>query len=242
MHPQQPDSDVDFLVPLVVNNLPSTSGHDGFAPGSNSVARRAVDFSSGAAGVDTSTVIAPIRLAHGALMFIGWGVILQFGAFWARYAKKLPKACGAPLWFVIHRFFQPIGYAITIIAFILAIVMVAQVGSPHFNTAHKALGLATTILGLIQVFIAPFRPHPPNKEKGESEPTLIRKLWEYKHWYVGRIALILAVITIFLGLQAIGAGIGFTIAYGILVGIIVLSYIIFEIVRLLDSSKERGCY
>jgi hypothetical protein len=183
-----------------------------------------------------------MRVAHGSLMFIGWGVILQFGAFWARYAKKLPKVGELPAWFFIHRLFQPLGYIIAVAGFIIAIVFTAQSGTAHFSTVHPGLGLATMILGLIQIVIAPFRPHPPNKEKGETEPTMIRKLWELKHWYVGRAALILTVITIFFGLRAIGAVVGLYAAYGAFVGFTVLMYIVFEIKRLMDPEKPRGCY
>lgn len=195
-----------------------------------------------ASGGVTNVGIPPIRMAHGSLMFIGWGVFLQFGAFMARYGKKLPKVGGVPAWFFIHRLFQPLGYLIALIGFIIAIVFTQQGGGPHFAGVHQALGLTTMILGLVQLAIVPFRPHPPNKEKGETEPTLIRKLWEFKHWYVGRAALILTVVTIFYGLNVIGAGVGLIAAYGAFVGVSVLLYIIFEILRIMDPDKARVCY
>jgi FtsH-binding integral membrane protein len=167
-------------------------------------------------------------------MFIGWGVFLQFGALFARYAKRFPNA----IWFKIHRPFQTVGYIIALIGFILAIVMTHPA---HYAVQpHTGLGLAVMVLGSLQMSIAMFRPEPT--KKGEK-PTIWRRLFEFQHWYVGRVALILAVITIFFGLQAIGAGVGLYIAYGVLVAIEFIAYVVLEILRLMRrESDERGCY
>lgn len=151
------------------------------------------------------------KIAHGVLMFISWGVMLQFGAIFARYAKPLPNA----LWFKIHRVVQFAGFGISVAGFILAIVMTSP---PHFDTTsgHAQVGLTVMILGVIQIAIAIFRPNPANVGQNKS---VVRVLWEFSHWWIGRLSLLLAVVAIFLGLVSIRAPFGFTIAWSVIVGV-----------------------
>ena len=55
----------------------------------------AVNFATGAS---TSVNRDPNFLAHGALMFIAWGVLLPLGVLFARFTKGVPtqpvRACG----------------------------------------------------------------------------------------------------------------------------------------------------
>jgi hypothetical protein len=176
----------------------------------------------------------PIRQAHGALMFLGWGVFLQFGAIFARYAKKFPNS----LWFTIHRPIQTIGYIIALIGFILATVMTHP--AHYVVQPHTGLGLTVMILGMVQMTLVMFRPDPPAKG---DKPTCGRRIFEFQHWYTGRAALILAVITIFFGFRAIGAGVGLYIAYGVFVGVEFIAYVVLEVLRLMKrDSEDRGCY
>ena len=67
---------------------------------------------------------------------------------------------------------------------------------PHFQ--HRALGLTVMVFGWFQPLNALCRPHPA--KEGEKTP-LLRTLWQYLHKGLGYITIILAAVTIFLGLQ-----------------------------------------
>ncbi|XP_013403073.1 actin-fragmin kinase isoform X2 [Lingula anatina] len=123
---------------------------------------------------------------HTVFMFAGWGILLQAGAFIARYFKwKGPK------WFLIHRVLQSTGLFFALAGFICAIV---SVRFDHFSFAHGIIGLIIMILGLLQPLNALIRPH---KEQNE---VISRKrwIWELIHLNTGRLALILALINMVL--------------------------------------------
>jgi hypothetical protein len=65
-----------------------------------------------------------------------------------------------PFWFQAHRYAQTAGLVFTSIAFAIAIAMTSQDSKPHFSNLHAKLGLAVTILGLLQPINAFIRPHP----------------------------------------------------------------------------------
>lgn len=67
---------------------------------------------------------------------------------------------------------------------------------PHAQ--HRALGLTVMVFGWVQPFNALIRPHAPTEGEKRS---LLRLGWECLHKGLGYLAIILAVVTIFLGLQ-----------------------------------------
>jgi len=204
----------------------SLSHHDG----GNGVA--SVDFRTG--GV---TAVEPagatLRVAHGALMFVSWGVLLPLGAALARFAKTVRPTTGpAAFWFLCHRLVQTVGLCVAIAGLAVAIAMVAP--GPHFSGVHHVCGLVAMVLGLLQPLNAVFRPHPPAKGAPRSTARL---LWEVLHKGSGYCALLLAVATIFLGLKQIGASLDLSIAYGALVAAAGCAWLWREAVR---RSAARG--
>lgn len=185
-------------------------------------------------GKTTAAKADPRKIAHGVLMFVSWGLILQFGSIFARYAKPLPGA----LWFKVHRIVQFAGFGISVAGFILAIVMTKP---PHFKTSsgHAQVGLTVMVLGIVQIAVAIFRPNPANVGQNKS---IIRVLWEFSHWWIGRLALILAVVAIFLGLTSIRAPIGFTIAWSVIVAISVLAVVCLELYRKFAIDRPQQAY
>jgi len=164
---------------------------------------------------------------HGSLMLISWGFILPLGAIFARYLKAYPDA----LWFKLHRSFQPSGYLISLIALIIAFVMV----SSHFAVSHGIVGLTVMCLGFVQVGLAFIRPH---KEPGQ-DPSTVRKMWEYSHWWIGRFALLLAVVTIYLGLVRISVydptfTVPGIVIYTIWIGVLSIGVVVREVYQCLQ--------
>ncbi|XP_021360756.1 kelch domain-containing protein 4-like isoform X1 [Mizuhopecten yessoensis] len=127
-------------------------------------------------------------LLHGIFMTFGWGGFLTWGALIARYFNAKGK-----LWFKFHVSFQVIGLVLATIGTVFAVL---SVQSQHFMFAHGIIGIVVMLLGLLQPFNAFFRGNRP--EVGQSR-TLRRKIWEFIHHFSGRIAVLLALINISLG-------------------------------------------
>lgn len=166
-----------------------------------------------------------IPMMHGILMFLGWGVFLQLGAFIARYLRFK-----APLWFHLHRIFQVLGLAIAIIGFILAFF---QTSFPLFW--HAAIGIIVMLIGIQQPINGIFRPHiTPGKK-----PTIRRLIWSYFHIYAGRIALLLALLNITLGFFLILApSYIWGIWFALLISLAIL-YIVFECIKQYYDYQAR---
>ena len=165
-------------------------------------------------------------MLHGVFMVVGWGILLQMGAFIARYFRKHD-----PMWFHLHRVCQISGLLFAIGGFICAVM---SVGFDHFKFAHGGLGLVIMILGILQPLNAVIRPH---KKPGEPIATK-RKIWEFIHLNSGRLALLLAVVEIPLGLLQAQAFIGQHIAYYVYVGIFLVVYVVMEIRLQLKKQNE----
>jgi len=182
----------------------------GYHDGGNGVA--SVDFSTGSVSVLADRV-APLRVAHGVLMTLGWGVLLPLGAAVARFTKGVKPTSGpAAFWFRCHWIMQASGLVVAAAGLLVAIVMVAP--GPHFSGAHHACGLVVMLLGLLQPINAVLRSHPPAKG---AAPSVARVVWAMAHKGSGYCSLLLGVAAILLGLKQIRAPIGLSVAYGVAV-------------------------
>jgi hypothetical protein len=79
------------------------------------------------------------------------------------------------------------------------VVALTQEEASSASTAHRVCGAIVMILGILQPFNAVLRPKPT--AKGEVASTA-RRVWEVAHIGSGYVALLLAVVTIFLGINA----------------------------------------
>ncbi|XP_058949636.2 uncharacterized protein [Pocillopora verrucosa] len=153
---------------------------------------------------------------HGIFMFIGWGVLLQAGAFIARYFRHKD-----PWWFKMHRGLQVTGLVLTIAGLICAFI---SVPFDHLKFAHGALGIIIMIIGVGQPLNAAVRPH---KHPDGSRSTG-RVIWELVHKNIGRLGLILALINISLGLLLAVAPVAAWAVWFALLGTFVIAYLVME--------------
>jgi len=177
----------------------------------------AINFATGTSSITVDT----LRAAHGALMFLGWGVIIPLGMLIARYFRHL-----GPNWFEAHRGFQTFGYILAIIALIIILVDVKGI-----NVPHGQFGIAIMIVGFFQILVAIFRPH---KEPG-SYPTTVRIYFEYGHWWVGRLLVLAGIVNVFVGIAQIDlesfpafGAVAFPVL-GVYVGLLVLAVVVREV-------------
>ncbi|XP_031558496.1 cytochrome b561 and DOMON domain-containing protein At3g07570-like [Actinia tenebrosa] len=166
-------------------------------------------------------------MLHGIFMFIGWGVLLQLGAFLARYYRHKD-----PWWFKMHRALQVVGLLFTIAGLACGIV---SVPFGHLKFAHSIIGLVVMIVGLLQPLNALFRPH----KFPDGSRTIKRIIWEWYHKLAGRAALILALINISLGVfLAVMPTVAWALWFGYL-GLVCLTYIAME-VKLRMNKRKTG--
>jgi hypothetical protein len=133
--------------------------------------------------------------AHGSLMILGWGVLLPSGVVFAR----LGKHCPGGLWFQFHRALQVTGLIAVFTGWMIAVNLFddVEVNDDNDNDdIHKRLGFIVMLLGLSQGVNGLLRPHAPHDGEDKTAPRL---LWEVVHKASGYGAVILAVLTIYLG-------------------------------------------
>jgi protein-S-isoprenylcysteine O-methyltransferase Ste14 len=141
-----------------------------------------------------------LQVAHGALMFIGFGVFLPVGALIARYGKSTSTAVGPrPTWFRIHTALQSFGFVVVLAAFILAVVSREKYGDDgdddddddgHFSGTHGGLGIAAFVLAFVQASQGML------KAQGEGP---CDKVLRIVHRALGYSALVIATVAMFTG-------------------------------------------
>lgn len=153
-----------------------------------------------------------VRVVHGVLMFLAWGLLAPAAIFIARHTKS---ALGI-WWFRSHVGLFLVTLIFMIIAFSLILVDGGTVdGSVHgiFGVIVFSLALAQACLGVVIHF---------NYRPDRAQVPLIDKI----HWWVGRSLLVAALVTMALGSTFFGVGI--LIAYLVYVAIIVALFVFAE--------------
>jgi hypothetical protein len=177
------------------------------------------------AGVSGDTPLASrpqLANAHGAIQVIGWGLLLPIGALLARYCRAWD-----PIWFYLHVTFQIIGFMFVIAGIGTGLVLSKRVRPSRFYT-HQALGITVFFLACLQVLALLFRPKKDAK---------LRQFWNWYHECVGRIALILAVGNIFLGMHMADAQHSLRVGYAIILTLELLATLVLEFMLWLQWKK-----
>uniref|UniRef100_A0A8D0GTK5 Ferric chelate reductase 1 n=1 Tax=Sphenodon punctatus TaxID=8508 RepID=A0A8D0GTK5_SPHPU len=131
--------------------------------------------------------------AHGALMFVAWITTVSIGVIIARFFKPLwahSLLFGKELWFQVHRLLMMTTVTLASISFILPFVY--RGGWNYRAGFHPYLGCAVMALAIFQPLMAGFRPLPHAPR---------RQIFNWLHWCTGTTVRILAVVTMFLGMD-----------------------------------------
>ncbi|XP_055671069.1 ferric-chelate reductase 1 isoform X1 [Falco peregrinus] len=131
--------------------------------------------------------------AHGVLMFVAWITTVSIGVIVARFFKPVWSHSflfGKEMWFQIHRMLMLTTVMLTSISFVLPFIY--RGGWSQQAGFHPYLGCTVMALTIFQPLMAGFRPsrHAPR-----------RPLFNWFHWSTGTTARILAVVTMFLGMD-----------------------------------------
>ncbi|XP_057258269.1 putative ferric-chelate reductase 1 isoform X8 [Pezoporus wallicus] len=131
--------------------------------------------------------------AHGALMFIAWITTVSIGVIVARFFKPVWSHSflfGKEMWFQVHRMLMLTTVMLTSISFVLPFIY--RGGWSQQAGFHPYLGCTVMALAIFQPLMAGFRP---------SRHAARRQLFNWFHWSTGTAARILAVVTMFLGMN-----------------------------------------
>jgi hypothetical protein len=106
-------------------------------------------------------------IAHGALAFVAWGMLVPLAMSIAISSRDVPPpSLGRRAfvnyvgvdWLRLHVRFNVLACAITIFVFAFAVINVHREGSDHFDNGHSKVGLAMLALCLHQVIGGMLRP------------------------------------------------------------------------------------
>ncbi|KAJ3189566.1 hypothetical protein HK101_008901 [Irineochytrium annulatum] len=144
--------------------------------------------SSTSTGISADT----LRKAHGAVMLVGWGVLPAIGIFIAKFMKERL----GHMWYILHSWIMQGGVVLCSAAG-LALIEVEISPGPRFqpNHPHKILG-CILVFGILPAQI--ILGQVANKMYKADRVTI--PWWDQAHWWLGRLAVLQGVVTIFLGI------------------------------------------
>jgi hypothetical protein len=163
--------------------------------------------------------MSPAFLIHAILMMAAWLVVLPAGALVARFCKVTrtqpwPQALDSPLWWWLHRVLQYAGVACALLGFAVAY---RATGVLPLDLAHVQIGLVVIVLAVLQIVSTWFRGtkggptgegadlRDPATWRGDHyDMTGRRRLFEGWHKVCGWWAIVLAPVTVLLGLALLG--------------------------------------
>lgn len=203
------------------NDFPPSKQHQG-------VLSVHINFESKTITVTTNDVSTKAR-NHGILNIIGWGVLLPGGAITARYFRSFD-----PHWFYGHAVLQILGYVFIIVGLATGFSLYDDVhkGNPELNVdTHRALGILIFVFATIQMTAILLRP------KKEAK---LRRYWNWQHWWLGRIALVVAAVNIFVGIHLGQAGHSWKVGYGVVLGLELLLVVVLEALLWIKFARTRN--
>ena len=159
-------------------------------------------------------VISDFYQWHARIMFLAWGVIAPLAIIIARFFKILPgqdwpRELDNKFWWRCHWIGQMLVFAISLI---VALILIYT--STGVRNLHSILGYAVILLVTAQVLLGLFRggkggPTDPRADgllDGDHySMTVWRRTFEWTHKSIGYLGLLLAWITVFIGLWDVNA-------------------------------------
>ncbi|KAL8158569.1 hypothetical protein V2J09_000106 [Rumex salicifolius] len=151
-----------------------------------------VDLMSGSAMADQGGSIKTLKIVHGLLNAISWGILLPIGIVTSRYLRHFQSLGNT--WFYAHAGIQLTGFSLGTVGFAIGIRL-GRVSPGKVYGLHRTLGLAAFCLGGLQTLALLFRPKTTHK---------YRKYWKSYHHFVGYTCMVLGVVNVFQGFDVMG--------------------------------------
>ncbi|TKY72240.1 integral to membrane [Spatholobus suberectus] len=164
---------------------------------SNTQAKESLDLVSGTSQAGSSgSSLRRRRNVHGVLNALSWGTLMPLGAIIARYLKVFKSA--DPAWFYLHVTCQTSAYIVGVAGWGTGLKLGSDSVGVEYTT-HRRLGIVLFCLGTLQVFALLLRPNKDNK---------YRFYWNIYHYAIGYATIIISIINIFKGFDALEISVG----------------------------------
>ncbi|GAB4825267.1 hypothetical protein Ancab_008139 [Ancistrocladus abbreviatus] len=176
--------------------------------------------------------IRTLKVVHGVINAISWGILLPIGTVIARYLRHLQSL--GPAWFYAHAGIQLLGFFLGSIGFGMGIRL-GELSPGKVYGLHRTLGLIAFCLGCLQTFALFFRPRTTNK---------YRKYWKSYHHFVGYGCMVLGVVNVFQGFEVMGesrsyAKLGYCLCLSTLIGVCIALEVNSWIVFCRKAEEEK---
>ncbi len=155
-----------------------------------------------------------VLIVHGALMATAWMLLLPLGTLLARHKWMFGEAklFGRHLWFQLHLALQLSGVAIFVVGFAYShAYFEGPTTGGQCGQAHSMLGIIVMGLATAQVAVGFIRPAPDAK---------LRWLWNIVHHWLGRITLVTAWTTTFIGIYIAHESLAYQVRYRAIVKLV----------------------
>ncbi|KAK7412722.1 hypothetical protein VNO78_04299 [Psophocarpus tetragonolobus] len=164
---------------------------------SNTQSKESLNLLSGSSqGGSSGNSVRRRRNVHGVLNALSWGTLMPLGAIIARYLKVFKSA--DPAWFYLHVTCQTSAYIVGVAGWGTGLKLGSDSVGVKYNT-HRTLGIVLFCLGTLQVFALLLRPNKDHK---------IRIYWNIYHYAIGYATIIISIINIFKGFEALEVSVG----------------------------------
>ncbi|GET00167.1 hypothetical protein RCL_jg3098.t1 [Rhizophagus clarus] len=178
-------------------------------------------------GVSELSQYDRLIIAHAALMFSAWLVIIPGAVFIARFARNfLPTT-----WFKLHVGIQVFLSLPVIIAG--SSLSFAAAGNLTFDDPHKIVGFVLFLGFFIQLAIGAIHHHLYDPKR------LRTPWWTQLHWWFGRALVVLAAFQIPLGLKLYGVDMAYYYIYYIYLFILLIAFSFLSF-RLWNRGQDNG--
>ncbi|XP_031286442.1 cytochrome b561 and DOMON domain-containing protein At4g12980-like [Pistacia vera] len=130
-----------------------------------------------------------MRMVHGILNIVGWGIFLPIGVIITRYCRVHPIK--AKSWYILHVSCQIVGYILGTAGWIIGICL-GKVSTHYSFHTHRILAMFIFTFTTLQMLALQYRP------KGKDD---YRKYWNMYHHFLGYSLLAVISINIFRGIS-----------------------------------------
>ncbi|KAL7213712.1 hypothetical protein ACSBR2_016274 [Camellia fascicularis] len=177
-------------------------------------------------GSDSKT---KLKISHGVLNTISWGIMMPIGLLVARYLKAVGPAAD-PLWFYLHIVVQLSAYIIGLAGGATGFLLLSKSSGIH-HPCHLGIGIILFSLGLLQVSALLLRPSKDHK---------YRYLWNLFHHNTGYAVILLSFFNIWFGFSILKPAKKWMIAYGVVLGALILSAFLLEVWKKFARDGRTG--
>ena len=143
-----------------------------------------------------------LQVLHAVSMTLAWVVFIPAGIWVAMFGRRRRPVSGKHAWWFVRH--QALHYTALVLIICGVVSSFNMVDGIHLATTHSWFGAVVAAVALLQPVVGTLRP-----AKGATK----RRVWKWCHKGSGRLATLLAVPTIILGITALGIGIGYVITF-----------------------------